>query len=77
MKDTITVIIIIIIIIIIITSISISISIIIIIILILYIKNESLDKLKISKDTQREKVPSNKIPALSKIMNMVIWVIGT
>ena len=29
------------------------------------------------KDTHREKVPSNKTPALTKNMNMDIWVVGT
>ena len=29
------------------------------------------------KDTHREKAPSNKTPALSKSMNMDIWVVGT
>ena len=29
------------------------------------------------KDTHREKLTSNKIPALSKSMNMDIWVVGT
>ena len=29
------------------------------------------------KDTQREKVPSNKTPALTKSRNMDIWVVGT
>ena len=29
------------------------------------------------KDTQREKAPSNKTPALTKSLNMDIWVIGT
>ena len=29
------------------------------------------------KDTHREKSPSNKTPALTKSMNMNIWVIGT
>ena len=28
------------------------------------------------KDTHREKAPSNKIPALTKSMNMGIWVVG-
>ena len=29
------------------------------------------------KDTHREKVPSNKIPARTKSVNMGIWVVGT
>ena len=29
------------------------------------------------KDTHREKVPSNKIPALTKCTNMGIWIVGT
>ena len=29
------------------------------------------------KDTHREKAPSNKTPALTKSMNMDIWVVGT
>ena len=29
------------------------------------------------KDTHREKAPSNKTPALTKSMNMGIWVAGT
>ena len=29
------------------------------------------------KDTHREKVPSNKTPALTKSTNMGIWVVGT
>ena len=29
------------------------------------------------KDTDKEKAPSNKTPALSKSMNMNIWVVGT
>ena len=29
------------------------------------------------RDTQGEKAPSNKSPALTKSMNMVIWVVGT
>ena len=29
------------------------------------------------KDTHREKVPSNKTPALTKSMNIGIWVVGT
>ena len=29
------------------------------------------------KDTHREKAPSNKTPALTKSMNMDIWVFGT
>ena len=29
------------------------------------------------KDTHREKPPSNKIPVLTKSMNMDIWVVGT
>ena len=29
------------------------------------------------KDTHREKSPSNKIPELTKSMNMDIWVVGT
>ena len=29
------------------------------------------------KDTQREKVASNKTPVLTKSMNMDIWVVGT
>ena len=29
------------------------------------------------KDTHRENAPSNKIPALTKSMNMDIWVVGT
>ena len=29
------------------------------------------------KDTHREKAPSNKNPALTKNMNMYIWVVGT
>ena len=29
------------------------------------------------KDAHREKLPSNKIPALQKSMNMGIWVVGT
>ena len=29
------------------------------------------------KDTHREKVPSNKIPAPTKCTNMGIWVVGT
>ena len=29
------------------------------------------------KDTYREKLPSNKIPALTKSINVDIWVIGT
>ena len=29
------------------------------------------------KDTHREKAPSNKTPTLSKIMNIIIWVVGT
>ena len=28
-------------------------------------------------DTHREKAPSNKTPALTKNMNMDIWVVGT
>ena len=32
---------------------------------------------KCIKDTHREKAPSNKTPALTKSMNMGIWVIGT
>ena len=28
-------------------------------------------------DTHREKAPSNKTPALTKSMNMEIWVVGT
>ena len=32
---------------------------------------------KIFKDTHREKVPSNKIPAFTKIINIDIWVVGT
>ena len=32
---------------------------------------------KIFKDTHREKAPSNKIPALTKTINMDIWVVGT
>ena len=34
-------------------------------------------RLILSKDTQREKVPSNKIPTLSKGMSMDIWVSDT
>ena len=30
-----------------------------------------------TKDTHREKVPSNKTPALTKSTNMGIWVVGT
>ena len=29
------------------------------------------------KDTDRENAPSNKTPALTKSMNMGIWVVGT
>ena len=29
------------------------------------------------KNTHREKAPSNKTPALTKKMNMYIWVVGT
>ena len=29
------------------------------------------------KDTHKEKAPSNKTPALTKSMNMAIWVVGT
>ena len=29
------------------------------------------------KDTHREKAPSNKIPTLSKTMNIDIWEVGT
>ena len=32
---------------------------------------------KFIKDTQREKVLSNKTPSLTKSMNMSIWVVGT
>ena len=32
---------------------------------------------KIFKDTHREKAPSNKIPAFTKIINIDIWVVGT
>ena len=33
--------------------------------------------LRIVKDSHREKAPSNKTPALTKKMNMGIWVVGT
>ena len=32
---------------------------------------------RILKDTHKEKAPSNKTPALSKSMNMDIWLVGT
>ena len=32
---------------------------------------------EIFKDTQREKAPSNRIPALIENTNMGIWVVGT
>ena len=33
--------------------------------------------LSIAKDTRRKKTPINKIPVLTKSMNMDIWVVGT
>ena len=33
--------------------------------------------MRISKDSHREKAPSNKTTVLSKIMNIDIWVVGT
>ena len=32
---------------------------------------------KILKDTHRDKAPSNETPALTKSINMSIWVVGT
>ena len=36
-----------------------------------------LSYLQIIKDTHKEKAPSNKTPALTKSMDMDIWVVGT
>ena len=35
------------------------------------------ESLLLFEDTQREKAPSNKTPALAKSMNMDIWIVGT
>ena len=34
------------------------------------------ESLLLFEDTQREKAPSNKTPALAKSMNMDIWILG-
>ena len=38
---------------------------------------KTLYEFRTIKDTHREKVPSNKTPALTESMNMDIWVVGT
>ena len=35
------------------------------------------NRLNVLKDTNREKAPSNKTPALTKSTNMNIWLVGT
>ena len=40
-------------------------------------KKEELKTENNVKDTHREKAPSNETPALTKSMNMDIWVVGT
>ena len=44
---------------------------------ILYFYIDPTFTLKHAKDNHREKAPSNKSPALKKIIDMNIWVVGT